>query len=196
MATDNEPHGVDRLIGDLRRWAADARASDAARARSRQRWLRRQAEEESTLAGIALNLAERGTAVVLETTSGHTHRGRLLGLARDVWLLRSGGSSVTFVAADAIAAFQAQPRGDGTPISEATGARPVPLAASLAEMLGDLAAERPRLRIVVRGRSDALTGQLRAVGMDVATVRLAGDPPTTVYVRLDSVSEVSVLGSG
>ena len=106
MATDNEPHGVDRLIGDLRRWAADARASDAARARSRQRWLRRQAEEESTLAGIALNLAERGTAVVLETTSGHTHRGRLLGLARDVWLLRSGGSSVTFVAADAIAAFQ------------------------------------------------------------------------------------------
>ena len=98
--------------------------------------------------------------------------------------------------ADAIAAFQAQPRGDGTPISEATGARPVPLAASLAEMLGDLAAERPRLRIVVRGRSDALTGQLRAVGMDVATVRLAGDPPTTVYVRLDSVSEVSVLGSG
>ena len=63
VATDNEPHGVDRLIGDLRRWAADARASDAARARSRQRWLRRQAEEESTLAGIALNLAERGTAV-------------------------------------------------------------------------------------------------------------------------------------
>ena len=54
VATDNEPHGVDRLIGDLRRWAADARASDAASARSRQRWLRRQAEEESTLAGIAL----------------------------------------------------------------------------------------------------------------------------------------------
>jgi hypothetical protein len=196
VAPDDELHGVDRLIGDVSRWGADVRASDAARARSRQRWLRRQAEEESTLAGIALDLAERGTAVVLETTSGRTHRGRLLGLARDVWVLRSGGSSVTFVAADAIAAFQAQPRGDGPPPSEATGARPVPLAVSMAEMLGDLAAEQPRLRIVVHGRSDALTGQLRAVGMDVATLRLAGDPPTTVYVRLGSVSELSVLGSG
>jgi hypothetical protein len=196
VATDDEPHGVDRLIGDVSRWAADARASDAARARSRQRWLRHQAEEESTLAGIALNIAEHGTGVVLETTSGRTHRGRLLGLARDVWVLRSRGSTVTFVAADAIAAFQAQPGGDDRSISEATGARPMPLAASMAEMLGDLAAERPRLRIVVRGRSDALTGQLRAVGMDVATLRLAGDPPTTVYVRLGSVSELSVFGSG
>ncbi|HWC38241.1 MAG TPA: hypothetical protein VG476_06920, partial [Acidimicrobiales bacterium] len=67
-ATGDEPHDVDRLLGEISRWAGDARASDAARGRSRERWLRRQAEEEATLPGIALDLAERGEAVVLKTT--------------------------------------------------------------------------------------------------------------------------------
>src|SRR5204863_961971 len=117
VATDD--HGVERLIGDLGRWAADSRASDAARARTRERWLRRQAAEEATLPGVALDLAERGDAVVLKTTSGRAHRGRLVAVARDVWVLRSdashgsggedGMAGATFVATDAIASLRAQP---------------------------------------------------------------------------------------
>src|SRR3954449_10120436 len=55
--------GVARLSGgmdgDLERWAADARAREAADARVRERWLRAQAAEEASLAGVLLALAER-----------------------------------------------------------------------------------------------------------------------------------------
>jgi hypothetical protein len=206
VATGDEPQGVDRLLGDLGRWAADARASEAASARSRDRWLRRQAAEEATLPGVALDLAERGHAVVLTTTAGRAHRGRLVAVARDVWVLRSdafdgaGGpdamAGTTFVAMDAIASLRAQPGGSGKPGPEAAGARPMPLAASMADILTELAVEHPRVRVVVTGEPEAMVGELRSVGVDVATLRVAGEPPTTVYVRLGSVSELSVLGSG
>ena len=72
----------------------------------------------------------------------------------------------------------------------------MPLAASMADMLTELAVEHPRVRVVVLGEPEAMVGQLRSVGVDVVTLRMAGEPPTTVYVRLGSVSELSVLGSG
>lgn len=206
VTTGDEPRGVDRLLGDLGRWAGDARASDAANARSRERWLRRQAAEEATLPGLALDLAERGDAVVLKTTAGRAHRGRLVAVARDVWVLRSdftdgdggpdGMAGATFVATDAIASLRAQPGVSGKPAPEAAGARRVPLAASMADLLTELAVEHPDVRVVVLGEPEAMVGQLRSVGVDVATLRVAGEPPTTVYVRLGSVSELSVLGSG
>jgi hypothetical protein len=206
VTTGREPQGVDRLLGDLGRWAADARASDAANARSRERWLRRQAAEEATLPGVALDLTERGDAVVLKTTAGRAHRGRLVAVARDVWVLRSdasdggggpdGMAGTTFVATDAIASLRAQPGGSGKPAPEAAGARPVPLAASMVDILTELAVEQPRVRVLVQGEPEAIVGQLRSVGVDVATLRVAGEPPTAVYVRLGSVSELSVLGSG
>jgi hypothetical protein len=203
--TSDEPQGVDRLLADLGRWAADARASDAARTRARERWLRRQAAEEATLSGVALDLAERGDTIVLKTTSGRAHRGQLVAVARDVWVLRSSASGGTaepgmagaiFIAIDSIASLRARPDSGGRPAPVASGARPVPLTASMAEMLTDLAVEHPRVRVVVEGEPEAMVGQLCSVGVDVATLKLAGEPPTTVYVRLGSVSELSVLGSG
>jgi hypothetical protein len=158
------------------------------------------------LPGVALDLAERGEAVVLKTTSGRTHRGRLLAVASDVWVLRSdasdgmrgpgGMAGATFVATDAIASVRAQPGGSDEPGPEAAGARPVPLTASMADMLTELAVEDPRVRVVVLGEPEAMVGELRSVGVDVVTLRLAGEPPATIYVRLGSVSELSVLGSG
>jgi hypothetical protein len=219
MAVDNDPlssassggtpgpaERIDRLLRDLGQWAADSRAAEAAGARSRERWLRRQAAEEATASGIALDLAERQAAVVLRTTSGRAHQGRLAAVARDFWLLvprasassceSTGVTGVTLVATEAIASLRTQPADGAESLPEASGARGVPLAVSMAEVLTDLASDGPRVRIVVLGESEAIVGQLRSVGADVATIRMAGVPPTTVYVRLGSVTELSVLGSG
>jgi hypothetical protein len=197
VAIHDDRDALEALLGDLRRWTADARATDAAAARSRQRWLRHQAEEEATFAGLALDLAERERSVVLRTTSGRTHSGRLVAVGRDFCVLRAEKTRVTtFVASAAIASLRAQPGTSVGPRFEGAGARPVPLAATLAGVLADLAGERPLVRIGVLGELEALTGELRAVGADVATVRVASEPPATVYVRLGSVSELSVLGSG
>jgi hypothetical protein len=158
------------------------------------------------LDGVALDLAERGAVVVLQTTSGRAHRGRLVAVARDAWVLRSemsdgpggpGGTvGATFVATDAVASVRAVPRGSAKPAPVAAGARLAPLGASMADMLTDLAIDRPRVSLVVLGEPEAIVGELRSVGADVATLKVAGEPPATVYVRLGSVSELSVLGSG
>jgi hypothetical protein len=105
-------------------------------------------------------------------------------------------AGATFVATDAIASVRALPGGSAQPAGDAAGARPVPLAASMADMLTELAVEHPRVRAVILGEAQAMVGQLRSVGVDVATLRVAAEPPTTVYVRLGSVTELSVLGSG
>lgn len=197
---------IDCLLGDLALWAADTRAADAADARSRERWLRRQAAEEATLSGVGLDLAEQDTAVVVRSTSGRAHHGRLVAVARDFWLLVPHATSAaigstrltgaTLVATEAIASLRAQPAETAECVREASGARPVPLAVAMAEVLADLATERPLVRAVVRGEPEAIVGELCSVGVDIVTMRVAGVAPITVYVRLGSVTELSVLGSG
>jgi hypothetical protein len=151
-------------------------------------------------------MVERGAVVVLRTTSGWTHRARLVAVARDFWMLEPEGScetngsialaGVTLVATEAVASLRAQPAEGAEPAMEESGGRSAPLAVSMAQALSDLAAERPRVRFVVSGEPEPIVGELRSVGVDVATLRVEGVAPTTVYVRLGSVTEVSVLGSG
>ena len=38
---------------------------------------------------------------------------------------------------------------------------------------------------------DLLSGELRTVGVDVASLRTRSDPPATIYVPMDAVSQVS-----
>jgi hypothetical protein len=192
----HERHELDRLLDDLARWAGDSGAVEAAGARSRGRWLRRQAQEEATFAGLALDLLERGAVVVLRTTAGRAHRGRIVAVARDFWLLRTETRAMTFVATSAIASVRAQPGERAQPAPDAAGARPVALRTSMSDVLADLAADHPHVKVVLPGEPDPIGGQLRSVGTDVVTLRVAAEPPATVYVRLGSVSELSVLGSG
>ena len=65
------------LSARLERWAAEARVDDAARQRTRERWLLQQAEEGGRMAGVLCDLGERGTAVAVRTRAGRQHRGRV-----------------------------------------------------------------------------------------------------------------------
>ena len=62
----------------------------------------------------------------------------------------------------------------------------------LGDVLGELAAERARVRLVLRDGSEAVSGELRAVGQDVVTVRTDGDAAATAYVRLGALAEVAL----
>lgn len=178
---------VDRLLVDLARWAGDARAEEAAASRRREHWLRQQAGEEARLAGVALDLAERGTGVAVGTTAGRVLSGRVLAVARDFWVMGHDGGGVTFVALAAVATVRPQP---GHRRGQVASGRPAPLDARLGDVLVGVAGDRPRVRLVLAGGAEPLAGDLWAVGVDVVTLRLDADPPTTVYVHLASVQEV------
>ncbi|HEX2700416.1 MAG TPA: hypothetical protein VHM89_09480 [Acidimicrobiales bacterium] len=182
---------VDGLLADLARWTADERAGDAARSRIRERWLRQQAEEDARFAGVALDLSEAGAGVALGLTSGRTLHGRIATVARDFCVLRHDGGTATLLAFDAIATVRPEP---GYRAGQAASERVATVEAGLADVLAGLAGERPRVRIVLHGGCEALAGQLRSVGADVATLRLDGERAGTVYVRLGAVLEVTLLG--
>lgn len=174
------------LVAHLTRWLAEQRVDDAANARSRERWLRQQAEEEGTFAGVLLDLAERQRPVVLATGPTRRLRGRLRAVGRDFCLLGTDRGVNVVVAHRAVSSVRLEPH--ARPL---TGDRAVVASTGLMETLAELAGTRPRVLVVTRP-GEPLAGVLRAVGSDVLTLRLDGDPPATVYVPAASVAEVSL----
>ena len=184
---------TDELLARLGRWRGEQEAAEAARSRTRERWLRQQAAEAARLSSVALDLAERGAVVTLTTTTGSTHAATVVGVAREFVVLRSSGGRLTFVRWSCVAAIRL-PAGERA--GEADADRDAPLDVRLAHALAGLVADRPRVRVLTVGCADAWTGELRSVGRDVITLRLDGAGPggDAVYLALDAVAEVTVLG--
>ena len=185
-----------RPFEEIERWAAEARARDAVDARVRERWLRRQAEEEATFVGLLVDLAEREAAVAVTTTANRRHVGTVEAVGADFVALRTAGGRTAVVSLGAVAA--ATPLGAEGGRAGAAGApgdrgsRSVKVA--MADVLAHAAGQRPRVHVHAGGVG--VVGELRSVGADVVSVHTDGDPPATAYLRLPSVSEVSFLDSG
>jgi small nuclear ribonucleoprotein (snRNP)-like protein len=180
--------GGDALAARLERWAADARVDEAARLRSRERWLRRQAEESSTVAGVLADLLEAARPVVVHTRSGRRHQGVVRALGADFVAVGAAQGTV-LVALAAVASLRGAP-GEGSVLGdgEVAAAR-----VHLADVAAGLAADRARVRLVTTD-GEALAGVLSSVGRDVALLRGTGDPPTTCYVPLAAVCELVIDG--
>jgi hypothetical protein len=181
-------------LTDVERWAAEARARDAADARVRERWLRQSAEEDADLAGVLLDLAERAATAVVTTSSGRRHPGRVAAVGADFMAVRTDADRTTLVALAAIASVlvSGPGRATGSRGEERTEGRSV--AVTMADVLAHAVDRRPRVHV----HCDAATvaGELRSVGTDVVTLRTDGDPSGLAYVSLASVSEISLLDSG
>lgn len=188
----DEGADVDRLLADLSRWMADQRVSEAARGRTRERWLRQQATESARLSGLALDLAERRVPVAVRTTVGRVIRGAIVAVAEDFWVV-DGTAGTTMVTLGSVTTVRSQP---GAVPVDATGERDTVLDMRFADALAALAGDRPRVRLAIVGETDLLLGELRAVGLDMLTIRTDGAPASSVYVALSCVTECSIFGSG
>lgn len=172
------------LIGDLTRWLAEQRADAAAAARAREYWLRQAAAEEAVVAGVLLDLAEREAVVVAQGVAGRHHRGTIRGVGEDFFVMRTGTRSDVLLRYEAVLSV----RSEGRPIGG--GGRAATLDLTLAEALTALAPDRPRVLVVARDGA-GLSGELRAAGRDVLTIRLAD--AGTVYVPVAALAEVSLV---
>jgi len=183
--------GEDRLLDDalhaLTRWVAETQVDDAIELRRRSAWLRRQADEEATLAGVLVDLAEQGRPVTLHVANGRRHRGRIVTVGADVVELQSSVGEQVIVALDALDSVRPQADGDGVSGS------PVITGVSLVEVVGRLAERRERVLVVARN-GEATSGELTAVGRDVLTLALDGGG--VAYLSLLVLAEVSGLESG
>ncbi len=176
--------------GGLTAWLGRLASDDAARTRSRLAWLQRQAAEEGTFAGVLADLAERGRPVAVHLHNGRRHRGVLTGLGQDFVVLVAGDRHEVLVRQAAISSLRTVP-GE----AETIGDRLVLTDATLHDALAALAEERVRVVITGAEPASVVAGTLRAVGVDVVTIRLDGDGGTA-YLLLASVSDASVDESG
>lgn len=206
MGQGGDAEDLTRLIAEVARWTAQARAEEAAASRSREGWLRHQASEDTSWAGLVLDLVERAEPVVVETVGGRAHRGRLAAVGADfVAMIPAGersGAIARLLSSDALSVLRPHHStrtgsGPREPAQSAHPGRGQGLVASrvkMADVLAVLAADRTRVMLTDRAGAP-VSGQLRWVGRDVAGLRLDGDPPSDVQVRLTGVSEVAILAS-
>lgn len=189
MVSDTGERDLDAAIVHLGRWAAAAKAADAADSRTRQQRTQQLAQDEATLAATLAGLAERRAPVAVHTRSGATVRGEVVGVGADFVAVAHGGQ-LAFLAGHAIDWI----RPDG-PASPAAFADPVETGSRLVTVLAMLAEETAQLRVVMG--TEAVVGDLVAVGVDVLTLRPAGaGDDQLLYVPAASVSEVSLRLSG
>jgi hypothetical protein len=175
------------LASRLDAWLADTRVEGSADARARERWLRAAAEADGTFGGVLLDLAERRTSVAVRTTAGRRHRGGIEVLGADFLALQTAEGAEVLLALAGITSVRTAPLEQ-----PALGERVVTTELRLTEVLAQLAAERARVLLVGVDGRDAVTGEVRAVGHDVVTVRTDADPPATAYVPAATLTEVVV----
>ncbi len=181
------------MLDDIERWVADARAEEAAGERVRERWLRQQAAEDASFAGVLVDLAERAVTVTVTAVSGRRHQGRVAAVGADFVALRSASGRLSLLALHSVARVRLAPPErpvSGGPRDAVEGSTEVTLAEVLAQAVG----HRPRLS--VHFAADHLVGELRAVGADVLSISVDGQTSGLTYARLASVSEISFLDSG
>ena len=178
--------GVPTLATRLDAWLADARVDGSADARARERWLHAAAEADATFAGVLLDLAERRSSVAVTTTAARRHQGDIEVLGADFATLRTAAGVEVLLPLRAITSVRTAPL-----VEPALGERPATTELRLLDVLAELAAERARVLLVMPA-GEAVAGELRSVGDDVATVRTATDPPTTAYVPTTAVTEVGL----
>lgn len=174
------PVGVDELL----RLLDEARADERGASRGRERVLRQAAEEGARLVGTLLDLAERGSGVSIRTEAGRAHHGAVRLVAGDFCVLGTEAGDV-WLALAGITTVRPQPGERHAPASGDRGA----LDLLLVEALARVAPERPRVALVTSG-GETVAGELRAVGEDVVTLRLDGDPRSVCYVSASAIREV------
>lgn len=187
---DEAPDGGVRRSPGLAAWLAEVVADDAAQQRSRLRWLEQQAAEEGTFIGVLTDLAERGRPVVVHLTNGRIHRGTLTLIGTDVVGVSTAGGRDVLLRQTAIASVRTLP---GEPVT--IGDRHIVSDVAMIEAMSALAEHRARVHLIGSDPSQAVTGELRAVGRDVVTVRLDG-AGGTAYIAVASLVELSLFESG
>ncbi len=172
-------------------WADQLRVDAAAQVRRREQWLRRQAAEDATVAGVLVDHAEQDSTLAITTRSGNRHVGQLRGAGSALVIIEVVGARVA-IELDGIDTFQALPNSNRrllAPMGHRSGAEPT----TMSEVLSQVVDDRPDVTLVTRS-GEQVAGELVAVGRDVLMVRPA-DRGALIYLPVASVSEALLPAS-
>ena len=165
------------------------RVREAGAARARRRWLEAAAAEEATLAGVLLDLAERGGTVSVGVAGGGLVLAEVVGVGADVVVLDRGQGPLVLVPLRAVAAVR--PLEGPLPL----GDRPAPDGPHLVDLLAR-SGERQEPVVLRLGDGTTVAGVVESVGADVLRVRAEDPALGSTYVSVTSIGEAAVFRSG
>lgn len=169
------------LDAALAAWVQQAAVDEAAAARARRHWLAVQAHADASLAGVLVDLGERGRPVSLGI-GDMAVRGFIVGIGADFVVIRRDDARLVIVAVDAVATVRSQES------VSVWGDRRVRVDATLAGILAPVAADRPQ--VTVWTTAGTTRGTLRSAGTDVVGLRMEDGSRT--WLALSSVRAIVV----
>lgn len=184
----------DPLSPEFDRWVSELTADDERAHRARRTWLVRQAEQEATLRGALIDLAEARVPVVVALVHGRQHQGlvRLVGV--DVAGIETPtGLSVLFPLRSLAAVRTAgatTTRSTGVTGDRETG-REVQTGPELASILGLLAERRAEALVELTGAAAPVRGEVESVGSDVLRLRVDG-AGSAAFIPLAAIGAIVV----
>ena len=173
---------------DLDAWLAESKFDASAESRRLERHLGDQAAEEASIAGVLRDLGERAASVVITTVADRRHRARIKAVGLDFAVFSSlqGDGNEIVVSFRAIDFLRVPAE------AEVVGDRADHLEVGLAEVLPAMAVDRPQVLIITFG-GQAIRGELRSTGLDVARLRSDSDDRATVYIPVVNIAELVLL---
>lgn len=176
---------ADDPLRALQRWVADGQVDEAARARSRRRWLENAATRAATLGGVLLDLAERRRPVIVRTLAGHRVAGPIIAVGADFVGVADARLGDTLMPTTRIATVQPAPS-DDLP----AGDRRHDVVLAFGDALMELAAERPEVMVGVG--DETLRGELRTASTEVVTLVIADERREPISIALTAIDHVVV----
>lgn len=176
---------ADDPLRALQRWVADGQVDEAARARSRRRWLENAATRAATLGGVLLDLAERRRPVIVRTLAGHRVAGPIIAVGADFVGVADARLGDTLMPTTRIATVQPAPS-DDLP----AGDRRHDVVLAFGDALMELAAERPEVMVGIG--DETLRGELRTASTEVVTLVIADERREPISIALTAIDHVVV----
>lgn len=190
------PPNLNRLSGStdhhnsaLASWLADCVVDEAAAARSRQRSLQQQVAEESSLAGVLLDLAEQQHFVSIKTVMRHTCEGQIISVGADFVLLLSHDNEEILIPVHSVAVIKG-----GSTNRRCLGARTLSRV-GFTDIVGGLVADKAQV-VVVSG-DERIFGILQGAGFDVIALASQStndfDSRELVHVGRSAIDHIIIL---
>jgi hypothetical protein len=165
-------------------WRANSAIAEAARSRRRTASWAQHGHADAGLAGVLLDLAERGADVIISLVNDHSHRGVVLAVASTWAMLRTNAGARVAIRLRAIAAL------DCSGQRSSFGERCAPITTGFVPMLEGTV--EPGEQLTVWCGHQRLSGELVGLGDELMVLNV--DSSTLRYVSIDAIDEVVIAG--
>jgi len=169
---------------DFEGWRASSAIAEAARSRRRTASWSLHGSADASLSGVLLDLAERGSEVVISLVNDHSHRGVVLAVASTWAMLRTNAGARVAMRLRAIAAI------DCTGQRSSFGERCAPITTGFVPMLDGTV--EPGEQLTVWCGPQRLSGELVGLGDELMVLNV--NASTLRYVSIDAIDEVVIAG--